>query len=70
MLSYVPRVQMEAAEIKELRMRLGWVQLKMATELGVQVLTVRRWEKGYFKPSPLALNRLHQLRDSLLEKVT
>jgi len=47
--------------IKELRLKLGLSQEGLARKLGVSVLTVRRWEKGSFKPSPLALLRIEEL---------
>lgn len=60
---------MTGEEVRALRDFLGMTQEEMGETLGVAELTIRRWEKGYFKPSPLALEKLHQLRDSLLEKV-
>lgn len=49
--------------IKQLRHKLGLSQEGLARKLGVSVLTVRRWEKGTFKPSPLALRRIEELRE-------
>ena len=58
MLSYII---MDKEAIKELRQKLGLSQEALARKLGVSVLTVRRWEKGSFKPSPLALLRIEEL---------
>jgi putative transcriptional regulator len=52
---------MDKEAIKELRQKLGLSQEALARKLGVSVLTVRRWEKGSFKPSPLALLRIEEL---------
>ena len=52
---------MNNESIKELRRKLGLSQEGLARKLGVSVITVRRWEKGTFKPSPLALLRIEEL---------
>jgi DNA-binding transcriptional regulator YiaG len=52
---------MDKETIKELRHKLGLSQEGLARKLGVSVITVRRWEKGSFKPSPLALQRIEEL---------
>jgi DNA-binding transcriptional regulator YiaG len=52
---------MDKETIKELRHKLGLSQEGLARNLGVSVITVRRWEKGSFKPSPLALLRIEEL---------
>jgi len=52
---------MDKKTIKELRHKLGLSQEGLARKLGVSVITVRRWEKGSFKPSPLALLRIEEL---------
>jgi DNA-binding transcriptional regulator YiaG len=52
---------MDKETIKELRRKLGLSQEGLARKLGVSVITVRRWEKGSFKPSPLALKRIEEL---------
>jgi len=52
---------MDKEAIKDLRQKLGLSQEALARKLGVSVLTVRRWEKGSFKPSPLALLRIEEL---------
>jgi len=37
---------MRPAELKEWRQRIGCSQAKLAGELGVDVMTVSRWERG------------------------
>jgi len=48
-------------EIKEIRQRLGLTQEKLAHRLGVSCYTVRRWEAGRTKPSPLAQKAIKDL---------
>lgn len=38
------------ATIKELRAQRGWRQVDLAERLGVDPLTVARWEQGEFAP--------------------
>lgn len=52
---------MDKGAIKELRLKLGLSQEGLARKLGVSVLTVRRWERGSSKPSPLALQRIEEV---------
>jgi DNA-binding transcriptional regulator YiaG len=52
---------MDKEAIRELRHKLGLSQEGLARKLGVSVLTVRRWEKGSFRPSPLAMARIKKL---------
>lgn len=47
--------------IKELRKKLGISQDKLAALLGVAPYTVRRWESGKSRPSPLALEKLNKV---------
>jgi len=51
---------MNKESIKELRHKLGLSQEGLARKLGVSVITVRRWEKGSSRPSPLALLRIEE----------
>ena len=53
---------MDAAEIKALREALGLSQEQLARDLGVSFTTISRWEQGHTKPSPLAIERLEQIR--------
>jgi len=52
---------MNKESIRELRRKLGLSQEGLARKLGVSVITVRRWEKGTSKPSPLALLRIEAI---------
>ena len=52
---------MDKETIKELRHKLCLSQEGFARNLGVSVLTVRRWEKGSSKPSPLAIAKIAQV---------
>ena len=52
---------MNANQIKELRKKLGLSQERFAQRIQVSLLTVRRWESGKFKPSPLANEKLIKL---------
>lgn len=56
---------MDGQQIRELREHLGYNQQKFATELGVGIATVSRWENGKSKPSPLAVGRLKLLEAQL-----
>jgi len=58
---------MDKEAIRELRRKLGLSQEGLARKLGVSVLTVRRWEKGSSKPSPLALTKLEEVIKELKE---
>jgi len=53
---------MHSSRLLKLRMALGWSQEKMASELGVSSKTVYRWESGLYKPSPLATEKINNLR--------
>ena len=48
-------------EIKELRKKLKMTQQQLADELGVDIITVWRWEKGKIKPSRLAMRQLARM---------
>jgi DNA-binding transcriptional regulator YiaG len=52
---------MDKESIRELRHKLGLSQEGLARRLGVSVITVRRWEEGSYKPSPLAFSRIEEL---------
>lgn len=52
---------MEATEIRRLRERLGLTQAAMAAQLGVNFVTLSRWELGRSRPSALAVGRLRAL---------
>lgn len=48
-------------EIQKLRKQLGVSQERFAKMLGVSFMTVNRWEKGLFTPSPMAEEKLDQI---------
>ena len=48
-------------DIKSLRIGLGMTQKEMAEKIGVAEFTVRRWESGISKPSPMALKVIEAL---------
>ena len=45
-------------DIKKLRKNLNMTQEMFAFKLGMSVMTVKRWEKGDFKPSTLAKRQI------------
>lgn len=47
--------------VKELRKKIGLTQEAFAQQLGISVMTVRRWEKGKTKPSRMAQRLLEEL---------
>jgi len=49
-------------EIKRLRSKLGLSQEEFANRIGVKRLTVTRWEGDSYRPSPLALARINELK--------
>lgn len=50
-----------AQEIKELRKKLGTTQQELADKVGVDRVTVARWETKQKKPSQLARRQLARL---------
>lgn len=52
---------MTAEEIKALRENMKLSQEKFAAYIGVTMNTINRWEKGFFRPSPLAIERMKNL---------
>lgn len=54
--------QPEVAQfIRELRLLTGLTQEQFASSLGVTYPTISRWENGRAKPSPLAMQKLHDV---------
>ncbi len=51
--------------IRELRASLGLTQERFAARLGVTFSTVNRWENGRGKPSPLARQKIEELREQV-----
>jgi transcriptional regulator with XRE-family HTH domain len=52
---------------REIRKAAGVSQAQVAAELGVQRVTVARWETGLRKPSPRLLERYVELLEQLRE---
>ena len=53
---------MDITELKELRSRLGWTQEQVAEEVGVDPMTISRWERNVFAPkSRVVLKALDRL---------
>ena len=48
-------------DIKAIRQKLQLTQEQLASKLGVTTFTVRRWEKGKTKPSPLSRKAIENL---------
>ena len=44
--------------LRELRQRMGWTQKQAAESIGVDSVTIRRWELGAFSPSQENMDRL------------
>ena len=62
---------MEAKEIKTMRIALGLSQKELADKLGVDAITVSRWERNEQKPSSLAQKQLARLVNKITnEKAT
>ena len=51
--------------IRKLRASLGLTQERFAARLGVTFSTVNRWENGRGTPSPLACQRIEELREQV-----
>ena len=58
-------MQMSAEEIRSIRRMLGMSQEKLARELGVSFCTVNRWERAKTAPSPMAIEKLVDLKEKL-----
>ncbi len=58
-------MQMSAEEIKNIRRMLGMSQERLARELGVSFCTVNRWERAKTAPSPMAIEKLSELKEKL-----
>lgn len=54
---------MNAEEIKNIRIRLGYSQQEMASVIGVSFATVNRWENGKAKPQKDRIERLRALME-------
>ena len=54
---------MNAEEIKNIRIRLGYSQQEMASVIGVSFATVNRWENGKAKPQKDRIERIRALME-------
>lgn len=59
---------MDKEEIKKLRKSLKLSQEKFAALLGVTRLTVVNWENGAYNPSPLAVEKLSNQKEKVINK--
>ncbi len=48
-------------KLRELRLKKGWAQEDLASELCVSLSTVQRWERQSVKPSRLARRELQRI---------
>ena len=55
-------------KVKQLRLMLGLSQKQFAERVGVSFATVNRWERGHFKPSQLAIQKLAELERTVVTK--
>jgi len=56
-----------ANKIRQCRKLKGWTQEQLARNIGVSLNTVQRWEAGKTRPSPLAMEKLQELLEDVLE---
>ena len=56
------REQMKSKDIKALRKKLKLTQKGLAEKVGVDQVTVNRWENEAARPSQLAIRQLERLR--------
>ena len=56
-----------ANKIRECRNRKHLTQEHLARNIGVSLNTVQRWESGKTIPSPLAMEKLQNLLEDVLE---
>ncbi len=57
-----------AEKIKHCRASRGWAQEQLARSIGVSLNTVQRWESGKTSPSPLAMEKLQEIFEEVLER--
>lgn len=52
---------MDAKLVKHIRKRMGFTQKELAEKIGVDQVTVNRWENNKRRPSKLACRQLERL---------
>ncbi len=57
---------MKAQEIKELRKKLKFTQVEFGGILGVDVITVSRWERGEQRPRSGHIRKMERLERKML----
>ncbi len=57
------------SRLRELRRAKGWTQAQAAEKMGVQTVTLRRWELGLSAPSRATLRQLTDLYDADFDEV-
>jgi len=55
-----------ADKIRQCRDLKGWTQEQLARNVGVSLNTVQRWESGRTQPSPLAMEKLQEILEGVL----
>ena len=58
---------MSGAEIRWIRKKLNLTQVEFAQRLGVQYVTISRWENSINKPHPLGLLGLVKLKRQVIQ---
>ncbi|MFC2068033.1 multiprotein-bridging factor 1 family protein [Chloroflexota bacterium] len=56
-----------ADKIRQCRDLKGWTQEQLARKVGVSLNTVQRWESGRTKPSQLAMEKLQEVLEGVLD---
>ncbi|MFC2059580.1 multiprotein-bridging factor 1 family protein [Chloroflexota bacterium] len=54
-------------KIRQCRDLKGWTQEQLARNVGVSLNTVQRWESGRTQPSPLAMEKLQEVLEGVLD---
>ena len=55
-----------ADKIRQCRDLKGWTQEQLARNVGVSLNTVQRWESGRTQPSHLAMEKLQEILEEVL----
>ncbi|PHJ62438.1 XRE family transcriptional regulator [Nostoc linckia z18] len=54
--------------LREMRLLAGLTQEQFAINLNVRYSTINRWENGHYKPSPLAMEKIEGILESMGSK--